>query len=93
MQAVTAATAKNDGIMTPAIAHNVTGNTTDLGYTVLPHTDMDSLYDLQTASSASCFNVTPTGNLTAVDTCHLTKKQICCIGTTDLRGNVVSNLL
>lgn len=72
----------------------MTGNTTELGYTVFTQTDMRGLYDLQTAADVSCFNVTPATNtnMTDVDNCHMSHKQFCCVDYTQLASTVVGRL-
>lgn len=93
LQMVTTATAANDAIMTPSVTHNVIGNSTDLGYTTYIHMDMQGMYDLKTATGDSCFNVTPSGNMSAVDMCHQSHSLLCCVNLADIVGKVVSKLV
>lgn len=93
LQALTAQAAVNDAIMTPTVAHNVTGTATPLGYTAYPHTDLHSSsnsYDLIT-SNGSCFTTSDlTPNMTYVNNCVAEHKQFCCVKYTDLTTSVVS---
>ena len=93
LQANIQARLANDQSMIPSVVRNVTGNSSELGYTEYPHMDLHGSYDLQTALAmgSSCFNVSDlTHNMTAVNNCHSSKSSLCCVRTTDLPFTVVS---
>ena len=68
----------NDAIMTSNVARNTPGNFTNVTYTVYRHTDLAGPYDLRTGGS--CFSMPDLD--VAVDTCHTSHSQYCCVDDT-----------